>query len=112
MKIEAQLKRRSIIRAVTKAGKDGRPKKARDRRSGIAMERVKAHVPKKCWYHKCPYTTQVLLTKERGQISVGTEHAVITQRGVYANFGRFPEARAYHFECVPPEAKPLVRFFK
>lgn len=92
-----------VIRKVTKVDAKGRAKIATDRKSGIRMERVTARTRRDCCYHAC----------QRGFIAAGVEYAK-----VHANEGRpkFIRGRAiysprdYHFECVPPAARPLVRF--
>lgn len=93
-----------IIREVIKTDAKGRPKIAIDRKTGIRMERVTANGARPCCRHHCP---------EGGLIQRKTEYAK-----VYANEGQptwvkgrlIYSPRDYHFECVPPPARPLVRF--
>lgn len=100
-----------VIRKVMKMGRDGRPKMARDRKTLIQMERVTAQAPRQCAYHGCKH----VFTEGRqgGWIATGTEYAKVTSPlwGRRSSYKRWPETRDYHFECVPPEARPLVRFF-
>lgn len=94
-----------VIRRVMKMGRDGRPKMARDRKTLIQMERVTATGgPRPCAYKGC-------LNGET--IETGEEYAKVTSPlwGRRSSYKRWPETRDYHFECVPPEARPLVRFF-
>lgn len=106
------MSRARVIRKVTKIGRDKRPKVAYDRRTLIKMERVKAHTPKKCGYTLCPYPNSLGFGKG-GVIEVGTEHAVVTRhaKGRWMGSTLIPDSAPYHFGCVPPEARPLVRFF-
>jgi len=93
-----------------KKGRDGRAKMARDRRTMIQMERVKAQSPRQCAYYDCPHKVE---GGKHGYIDSGIEYAKVTSPlwGQRSSYKRWPEVRDYHFECVPPEAKPLVRFF-
>lgn len=92
-----------IIRRVFKFGKDGRAKIARDRRTRIQMERVKAQVERKCSHPAC---------LRGGIITVGTEFAKLMTPQTRFRGRSWPESYPYHFECVPPDARPLVRFFQ
>jgi hypothetical protein len=98
-----------VIRKVTVMGRDGRPKIARDRKARVTIERVKAQKPRPCGYYACRHDPA-----DRGWIATGTEYAKVTSPLHVKTFGHrsFPEPKDYHFECVPPEARPLVRFFK
>jgi hypothetical protein len=93
-----------IIRRVVKTDKKGRPKVARDRKTGIDMERVTARTQQPCarGIH-CPHG---------GLIFGGTEYAKVSDMNKARRMGGafIPDVKDYHFECVPPEARPLVRF--
>ena len=94
-----------IIRRVIRFDAKNRPKKARDYRTEITMERVTARSARRCNYHACPF---------RKAIPIGTEYAKIVapkHRRPRLIGGRLINDQVdYHFECVPPEARPLVRF--
>lgn len=96
-----------VIRRVTRTDKKGRPKIAYDRKSRIRMERITARVTKVCTYYKCPH-------KDR-RIDPGTLYAAVTTPGKGEQF-RAPGRPAvdnpstFHPDCVPPEARPLLRF--
>lgn len=95
-----------IIRLVTRKDAQGRPKIAADRKADIRMERVTAKGTRPCCYHHC---------SKGGFIQRDTEYAK-----VYANEGvpkrikgrLIYSPRDYHFGCVPPPARPLVRFLE
>lgn len=102
-----------IIRKVVRWDKKGRqrPKRARDYRLVADMERVTARYARPCSSKGCKYTLPTGL----GWIEPGTEYAK-----VYANEGQgkrikgrmIYSPRDYHFECVPEQYRPLVRFLK
>lgn len=86
-------RRPRLIRRVVKQDAKGRAKVARDSKAGIQMERVTARKsPRPCSHRDCPMPGQM--------IEVGAEYAKVTDHNT----------RDFHFDCVPPEARPLVRF--
>lgn len=103
--ISVAIPRARVIRKVAKMGKDSRPKVARDRRENIQVERVTAQASRPCSRFDC----------KRKTIDPGEKYAKLLTptsqtRYVRGRLIRMPED--YHFDCVPPEAKPLLRFFK
>jgi hypothetical protein len=106
-----------VIRRVVQVAKDGRAKVARDRRTLITIERIKARTAKSCAYHMCPYyEASEADTHPRGGVGViapGTEYALFKSAYTVRRMGgrTFPEQRTYHFDCLPLDARPLVRFF-
>lgn len=97
------MKRPRIIRRVVKTDAKGRAKIARDRKARITMERITAR-DSRCCAGTC-----------NGMITPKTEYAKVTRPTDYKNLGRrrlVPDPKCFHFECVPPEAKPLVRFLR
>lgn len=96
-------KRPRVIRKVIHTDSKGRPKVARDRKINVTMERMTARTSHLCHYYACPWD-RVIEPK--------TEYAAITSLGAVRRIGSqmVPESRRFHFDCVPPEARPLVRF--
>lgn len=93
------------IRAgVGRPDKKGRFKKARDYKTGWLIERTRASVTHQCHYMGC-----VL-----GLIVPGDDYATVYDPAWVKRVGwqRFPDSRRYHFDCLPEEAKPLVRFVR
>lgn len=98
-----------VIRKVIKVDAKGRPKIARDRKTFIQMERVVARVSRGCAAGKeCKFNNPLT----EGVIYAGDTYAKITDGAIRRRGGgyKWPESRDYHFACVPPEARPLVRF--
>jgi hypothetical protein len=97
-----------IIRRVIKVGRDGRPKSAMDSKARIHVERVKAFKTHVCAYRDCALG--------HGYIEAGVEYAKVTNFNLGGRrIGRYnfpPEPNDYHFECLPPDARPLLRFFR
>lgn len=94
-----------VIRKVTKMGRDGRPKVAVDRKTHLRVERVRAQAPRRCSYRHCPELA--------GIIEDDTEYARLTYPRKVRRFPQhWPESFDFHFQCLPPEARPLARFFK
>lgn len=95
-----------VIRKVVKRDAKGRPKIARDLKTDITMERVKAMHDRDCEYRGCPMPG--------GVIAGITQYAKVTDHrrldGPRVKGRVLSRARDYHFDCVPPEARPLVRF--
>jgi hypothetical protein len=85
-----------------------RSKKARDLRTGLEMERIKARADRPC-------AADLDCTRGTGVIYAGTEYAKIPDGSVRPMRIRgtliYP-LKDYHFDCVPEIARPLVRFFK
>lgn len=98
------MKRPRVIRKVVKVGRDGRPKTATDIKAGVAIKRITAHQEHRCGYPSCRWWRL---------IEVGTEYAQVFD-GSHRPMGRLmiPQSQPYHFECVPPNARRLVRFFR
>lgn len=94
-----------IIRKVTKVGQDGCPKIAVDRKNDIKMERVRARYWRPCESETCWFD---------GIIYATSEYAKITSSRVKSFYSKGSLVRVpqdYHFECVPPYTRPLLRFF-
>jgi hypothetical protein len=93
------------IRKVSKVGQDGLPKIAVDRKDDIQMERIRARVWRPCDAEACWFD---------GVIHAASEYARITSsrsKSFYAKGSQVRVPEDYHFECVPPYARPLLRFF-
>lgn len=94
---------RGVIARYRDAKHKGQPKIARDRKTGIDMERVVARDSRRC-ARRCAR-----------MIGAGTAYAKVTDYNTPGPFiagRRITPKQDYHFECVPPEAKPLVRFLR
>ncbi len=92
-----------VIRKVIKNDAKGRAKVARDRKINVTMERMTARTNHLCHYHACPWD-KVIESK--------TEYAAITRLDAVRRIGSNmvpAEAKRFHFDCVPPETRPLVR---
>lgn len=101
-----------VIRRVVRKDRHGRAKVARDSKAGISIERIKARVPRPCGYYKCPHLDRLRYGRQEGIISEGTEFARLDSGERRRMGGRLvPIFREYHFDCLPPEARPLLRFF-
>lgn len=94
-----------VIRKVIRKDRQGNPKVARDRKSLIQMERIVARGERPCTYHGCEHG---------GVIGVGVPYARVASPLLQKRIGfRYvPDPKDYHFDCVPPEARPLVRFLR
>lgn len=94
-----------VIRQVVKLDRKGAPKIARDRKAHLELERITARDDRPCSFHSCPLG---------GTIAAGTAYAKATDLnkndGPFIRGRRLPTHRDFHFECVWPEARPLVRF--
>jgi len=103
-------KRPKVVRRVSKWTKETktkprRPKVARDYRTRVQVERVMASTGHMCLSRKCPF---------KQAIRSGVEYAQVQSpkfTGNRTSYRPFPETRKYHFECLPPEAQALRRFF-
>lgn len=95
------MSRPKIIRRVTKMGRDGKPKVARDRRTGITVERVTALTEHRCMGKGCLTPT----------IVPGVTYAKVTPPLSRGSWRRFPVIETYHWRCLPDAAVPLRRFF-
>jgi len=93
-----------VIRRVVKKDRTGRPKVARDRKTQIQMERVTARSSRPCAASGCPKWRVLILPDEA--------YAKVTYAAEARRMGShlIPKVKDFHFECVPPEAQPLVRF--
>lgn len=102
--------RARVIRRVSDYDAKGNPRIARDRKTGLSMRRVKAASDHDCQAGtSCTYIGNIL---DRYTILAGTYYAKVVTPANGRRFGpqRWPTERNYHPECVPSEAKPLVRF--
>ena len=99
------MSRPRVIRRVIKMGRDGNPKAAHDSKTGVFIERVTALVQHKCGNPNCEWLRIIM---------PATQYALVTDANRRRRMGRkmIPEAQPYHFECVPPNARRLVRFFE
>lgn len=98
------MKRPKTIRKVVKFGRDQRVKMVRDFREKAVVTRIQAHTLHACGYTACPANRL---------IEPGDEYANVayTQQRQYSGFRNWPVERTYHFDCLPPELKPVIRFF-
>lgn len=94
-------KKPRVIRKITKCGRDWRPKVAKDYKTQVTLERVRATSQRKCTYRKCKHPI------EKGE----TYARVSDLKRRSNNWQRWPDQNDYHFGCVPPEARGLLRFF-
>lgn len=94
-----------VIRRVIKWDRYKKPKIARDSRTQIRLERVVAQVRHCCTYHGCPEDRVILVGEAYAQFTSPRTRRRLGWRDV-------PDPSDYHFDCVPPEARPLVRFLR
>ena len=101
------MSRPRVIRKVSKTTRDGRVKVAIDRKARLTVERIEAHVD-----HQCESRGHRL--DGNREIRPGEEYVRLTYLGETRWMGRrpVPLSYEYHLDCLPPEARPLVRFFK
>lgn len=94
-----------VIRMVTEWDRQDRPKVARDRKAELVLERVVARTNRPCASATCQFP-----------IGAGTEYTKATDLkvadGPFVRGRRLHTTRDFHFECVWPEARPLVRFLR
>lgn len=105
------MSRPRVIRKVTKMGRDGRPKVARDRREGLQIERVKAQADRPCalgldCHQRRAHSMGGVILKDWEYAKITDAHGGRRFRG-----GVIPDVKDYHFACVPLRALPMVRFF-
>lgn len=96
-----------VIRVVAGRFKDakrkGQPKIARDRRRGIEAELVYARAVRLCAYTGCPYPDRAIT----GAYLKVTD---LRKGGTFIAGRMIVKPLDYHPDCVPHEARPLVRF--
>jgi hypothetical protein len=99
-----------VIRMVTEWDRKDRPKVARDRKAMLVLERVSARADRPC--------ARGIECQISGLIAAGTEYAKATDLdprhadGPFIRGRRLNKTADFHFECVWPEARPLVRFLR
>jgi hypothetical protein len=99
----------AIIRRVIKADRFGKPKIVRDYRAFITVERILAAKARwcaagnGCQHNRDRFTHAII---ERGDY-----YAALTENNKVGRYVGHPPTHNYHFECLPPKAKPMVRFF-
>jgi hypothetical protein len=89
-----------VIRKVTKMGRDGRPKVVRDRRLQQTAERIICQSEKQCCNLDCPQPDKMIVAN--------WTYVKITYPRI--GFSRYPISKAFHMNCAPDEARPMLRF--
>jgi hypothetical protein len=87
----------AIIRKVTKVGSDGLPKVAADRKAKLTLEKVWSHGRRTC--------------RSRCGVPIEGRYYRLTRMDRRRGYNQIPMTEDYHVECVPEEAKLLLRFF-
>jgi hypothetical protein len=99
-----------VIRKVVQRDRKGQAKIAYDRKIHLRMERITASTDHACAKPRC--RKQNHDPADRGMIMRGDEYAMVVWPQHKKGFARqpFPISKRFHINCVPEEARPLVRF--
>lgn len=96
---------RKVITRFKDAKRKGQPKVVRDRRTDIDVELVYARSVRVCAYRGCPHPDRAITGAYLNVTDFGHPRNAVPIGG-----RMIVKPQSYHPDCVPHEARPLVRF--